>query len=641
MKLKLLKIRNFRSYSNEVEIRIDDLNVLIGRNDVGKSSIMEALDIFFNGKPDFSDLSIGAGELQIDITCVFSDLPDSLILDDSVSTSLASEFLLNDDGDLEIVKQFKFSRAGTLTAESFIKCLYPDNEALDDLLSKKRNTLKLQLDELGIGHEGVNRTQSKDLRRAIRDHYYPGQEVQTTQKLIKIEGKLDNEDNRKKIWASISKYLPIYSLFFVDKKLDDQDSDIQDPMKEIVKEVLGRPDIAPLLEQLKEQIQSASTVLADATIEKVNELDVTLAETLRSNFPKEPSWNTIFKLSLEDDRGISLNKRGSGIRRLVLLSFFRAQVDRRKTDQAPNVIYALEEPETSQHPDFQMMIVNSMKELAETENAQVIFTTHNSNLAGEIPKSSLRYIFKEDGNTQIESGTNEDGTDNVEIIDRIIETLGALPDPKNKVKVLIFVEGENDVNGLINYSKMLNNHDANILNLDNNESVAFIPVGGSQLKFYVEKKYLDGLTQAQFHLYDSDKPEYVQKVQELNAENNPRKIGFNTTKRELESYLHIDAILECYAEKGIDITLEAIEEDTDLPLEVAKAVHSVNGEGTWEEMHSDPRLLIEKQKSKISRVKQRLNTDAISKMTVPRLQETEGFDEIVMWLNQISDFINN
>jgi predicted ATP-dependent endonuclease of OLD family len=320
-------------------------------------------------------------------------------------------------------------------------------------------------------------------------------------------------------------------------------------MKEIIKEVLNRDSISPLLEQLKTAVQEASTFMAEQTIEKLNELDSNLAETLRSNFPKEPSWNSIFKLTLEDERGIPLNKRGSGMRRLVLLSFFRAQIENRRTTDSPSIIYALEEPETSQHPDFQMMIINALKELSETDNAQVFFTTHNSNLAKEVPKSSLRYVYKNDvGICNVESGLNSDGTDNENIIDKIIETLGALPDPKNKVKVLIFVEGENDINGLIGFSKLLNNEDSNIINLENNENVAFIPTGGSQLKFYIEKKYLDGLLQAQVHIYDSDKPDYINSVSNLNAENNPQKFGFNTIKTELENYLHQDAIKECYEE---------------------------------------------------------------------------------------------
>lgn len=302
MKLNKLKLKNFRSYFQETEIGVTDLNVIIGRNDVGKSSILEALEIFFNGKPDKNDLCINNDNGKIEITCVFTDLPEELILDDTIATSLKDEFLLNSDGELEIKKSFPISAAGSVSEESVIICDYPDNNDLADLLSKKRTTLQLQFEELGIDPQGVNRTKSKELRNAIRNHYYEEGQITTQRKEIKIDGKLDNEDNRKKIWTNLKKYLPIFSLFFVDKQLNDQDSDIQDPMKEIINEVLKRDAIIPLLDQLKEAVQEASTSLADDTIRKLNELDSELAETLRSNFPKEPTWNSIFKLTLEDNR---------------------------------------------------------------------------------------------------------------------------------------------------------------------------------------------------------------------------------------------------------------------------------------------------------------------------------------------------
>lgn len=640
MKLNKLKLKNFRSYSQETEIDVSDLNVIIGRNDVGKSTILEALDIFFNGKPDKDDLCISNDNSQIEITCVFDDLPDNLILDDTIETSLKEEFLLNSSNKLEIKKKFPVSGAGSISEESVIICEYPDNENLTDLLSKKRTTLKLQFEELEINPEGVNKNKSKELRSAIRNHFYADGNVKTVTTEIKIDGKLDNEDNRKKIWTGLKKYLPIYSLFFVDKPLTDQDSDIQDPMKEIIKEVLKRDHITPLLEQLKEAIQDASTSLADDTINKLNELDPNLAETLRSNFPKEPTWNSIFKLTLEDNRGVPLNKRGSGMRRLVLLSFFRAQVENRRTTNAPDIIYALEEPETSQHPDFQLMIVNALKELSETDNAQVFFTTHNSNLAKEIPKQSLRYVYFDNENINVESGLNSDGTDNAEIIDKIIETLGALPDPKNKVKVLIFVEGENDINGLINISKLLNSNDNSIISLENNESIAFIPTGGSQLKYYIEKKYLDGLLQSQVHIYDSDIAAYVQSVADLNAEGNDKKIGFNTSKLELENYLHHEAINECYQDLKININLTEITDADDVPEKVAMAVHSVTSTTDWNSINPDPIKNEEKQKKKISKAKRQLNTSAVNKMTIARLRERGGYDEIKGWLDKIGELIN-
>lgn len=47
MKIDSIKLKNFRGYRSETEINFNDLTVFVGKNDIGKSTILEALDIFF------------------------------------------------------------------------------------------------------------------------------------------------------------------------------------------------------------------------------------------------------------------------------------------------------------------------------------------------------------------------------------------------------------------------------------------------------------------------------------------------------------------------------------------------------------------------------------------------------------------
>ena len=58
MKLEKLILKNFRSYSSIVEIPISNLTTLIGKNDIGKSTILEALEIYFNNDVVKIDLMI-------------------------------------------------------------------------------------------------------------------------------------------------------------------------------------------------------------------------------------------------------------------------------------------------------------------------------------------------------------------------------------------------------------------------------------------------------------------------------------------------------------------------------------------------------------------------------------------------------
>ena len=120
MRITSLTLRNFRRYRNETTITFDDLTVLVGKNDVGKSTILEALDIFFNDgtgciKIDKDDVSITKDEnheREIVISVCFSELPSTVVIDATNETSLQDEYLLNENQELEIVKKISKWRKG-------------------------------------------------------------------------------------------------------------------------------------------------------------------------------------------------------------------------------------------------------------------------------------------------------------------------------------------------------------------------------------------------------------------------------------------------------------------------------------------------------------------------------------------------
>ena len=59
MKIKRVILTNFRAFKNVQTIEFDDFNCIIGKNDVGKSSILVALDWFFgNRKLSDNDINI-------------------------------------------------------------------------------------------------------------------------------------------------------------------------------------------------------------------------------------------------------------------------------------------------------------------------------------------------------------------------------------------------------------------------------------------------------------------------------------------------------------------------------------------------------------------------------------------------------
>lgn len=626
MKLVKLKMKNFRCFTSETIFIIDDLTSIIGKNDIGKSTVLEALDCFFNDKIDQGDISIDATGNNVEVTCYFEGIPDQIILDTSVPTSPIEEGILNTDNQLEIKKVYTFGARKSISI--FLIGNYPNDERIGLLLNKNNAQLKNLAEELGVNLDGISRTKNPPIRQRIRE--FIGGERGL--KEIKVDGGIGSEDNIKNIWSPLKKSLPIFSLFKVDKTLDDKDKDIQDPMKLAITEALALPEIQALLEQVEEKVKEASTDVADRTIEKLKDFDESLSERLQSSFSKSPGYDKIFDLTLLNENNIPLNKRGSGIRRLVLLSFFQAQAEKRKSEnQAPSIIYALEEPETSQHPNHQKMLIDALIKLSQQNNVQVLFSTHSANLVREIPIKSLRHItLNEEGRITIEYGKNlTDGTDNEIVINKIIQTLGILPNPSDRIKVLLYVEGNHDVNALKRYSRIINTVNTDVINLMNSKEVGYVITGGSALKHYIEQKHLEGLGKPEVHIYDNDVAEYRGFVRRINEEANPNKIAFNTTKRELENYLHHEAIKEAYLEAGrLRISLDTLEDDLDVPMIIAEQVYIASG-GDWT-------LNTDENKKKLAGDKKKLlNTLAVEKMTIERIRERGGYEEICTWLNTI------
>jgi predicted ATP-dependent endonuclease of OLD family len=154
MKLAKLKIKNFRGYKDEVEIGFDNLTAFVGKNDIGKSTILEALDIFFNegkgvvkiDKDDINKQALTENDNEIVISVCFEELPTSIVIDSTNETTLQAEYLLNSNEQLEIIK--RYPNAGK--EKIFVKANHPTSDHCKDLLSKKNTELQKVIRENSI-----------------------------------------------------------------------------------------------------------------------------------------------------------------------------------------------------------------------------------------------------------------------------------------------------------------------------------------------------------------------------------------------------------------------------------------------------------------------------------------------------------
>lgn len=614
MKLDQIRIRNFRCYRNEFSMSFDALTCIIARNDAGKSTVLEALDAFFNlEKVDSEDRSIGvANATPIEITCVFRDLQTSLVVDSDATISPRNEYLLNADGNLEITK--RFSGVSPKCEEVLVKAMHPSADRLNDLFSLTIAQLRRRAQDLGVSLEGVNQTVKSAIRHAIWNSV-PREELGLTEVQLEIKGS---------IWKPLQNALPLYQLFRADRPSSDQDAEAQDPLKFAIREALAsqQAQLDAIGDHVRQQVESVTR----ATIEKIREMDPTLAGELNPVF-SSLNWSKVFSVSLTAEDQVPLNKRGSGVRRLFLINFFRAKAEQLAGERgAPDVILAIEEPETSQHPNNQLLLLEALLDLSQSPSTQVILTTHNPLLARKVNQEQIRFI--EVGDDRVRSLAPNNEASSI----RLRDTLGILPN--HNVRVFVGVEGPNDIEFLSRISEVLSAAETDIPNLRTAEqtgALVYIPMGGSTLELWTNR--LQGLAIPEVHIMDRDNPppalpKYQVSADRVNARA-PSAVAFTTTCREMENLLHRDAILEEFGDAPA-----LIQPFDDVPALVAELVHATSGSpNPWAALDED------KRDKKISKAKRRLNRGTADRMTQDRLNASDPAGEVRTWLRRIGQFL--
>ncbi|NNA90447.1 AAA family ATPase [Pseudomonas brenneri] len=538
MRLKTVKLTNFRGYRTTTIIPIDfAMTGIVGRNDYGKSTVLEALAIFFDSadiKPDNSDMncfSLTEGHDKFEISCEFDDLPETLVLDENAQTSLSQEFLLNGEGAFEVVKTFKASTGkhdGTA-----IRCHHPSDKALASLLSLKMVDLKKLGEQFGVAGQVADQRVASQWRQAIRN---AAGDVPCQETLLDVGKGLSTEG--KSIWEKIEALLPTFALFKADRQSSDGDAEAKNPLQLAVKE--AQAALQAQISELERQIESSVLDVAERTLNKLREMAPELANELTPRFKEKPKWT--FNFTLEGENGIPINKRGSGVRRLILLNFFRAEAEKNAVVGSPrNVIYAIEEPETSQHPNYQMMLMKALLELSNQTNRQIIVTTHVPALAGLIPIEGIRYVTRDEKGVPIVKMPSQ------EVLKEAAESLGVLPETgMERAKGVVLVEGKSDVTFLRHVSNILKagGHIQTSL-----EDVGIVPIligGCGSVKHWVTLNLADKLGLPWCVFLDSDlggSPEQVAAILKRKQEvEGQGRAFYSTRKREIENYLCPDMI---------------------------------------------------------------------------------------------------
>lgn len=417
MKIKTVKIKGFRLL-NDFTIGLEDnLSLIIGKNNTGKTSFLTVLDKFLNGSKNSWDIDDFNLDLQNKIknACI-TKISDSDYEPFMIQLKLYLEYVPTDSS-----KNYS-ALIMDLDADNYIYII-----SFEYALSYK-NYVQLFEDF----HEYKQHFNDADviefLKKNITNYF----------EIFKKVLESGNEDNFNAIDGSVIE--KIINLQFISAKRDVANSDSDSkPQKTLSKlsskyyEVKPKQEIAeitPIQEQLRQTDKSLS--------EKYKHFFQPIYESFKkfatngSEVPLEILSNIQETNLLKENTSVKYNHNGhllpEDYNGLGYLNLFAIIFDIHiKLDEFKKINYEnrepadinilfIEEPEAHTHPQMQYIFINNIKQMLQEAmktnngnniNLQTIISTHSSHIASQSDFSDIKYFMRMDNNNVIAKNLSE------------------------------------------------------------------------------------------------------------------------------------------------------------------------------------------------------------------------------------------
>jgi putative ATP-dependent endonuclease of OLD family len=439
MKIKKIKVNNFRLLKSfELDLE-KELSLAIGKNNCGKTSLLSILDKFIGTKANtssfsFDDFNIDfqkeiKSKVELEEEQPYSYMEISLKLfieyDESDNLSNLSKLMLDlDPNNKTIVLKFEYS-----LLEADFKKMKDDYK---DFLQKQN--IENSTDSRNVNLDQNLALPKKTIIDFLKNHHKKyfksfkksiGYDVSTSTEIeneyidiVKEKISIDKIINFKTISAKRNvsnidsdKTLSILSSNYYKKKEEkEQESDkIQE-----FKDALSKTDIhlneiySGLFEKVIEKVGRFGGINKGDSIIKI-ESTLQHKELLKDN--------TTVMYDHNGEHSLPENYNGLGYLNLIsmifeielLLSDFRIETNQNEAPADINLLF-IEEPEAHTHPQMQYIFIKNIKDILERAskgedgkafNLQTIITTHSCHITSESDFDDIKYFYKADNNQVI------------------------------------------------------------------------------------------------------------------------------------------------------------------------------------------------------------------------------------------------
>lgn len=357
-------LRNIKTYSGINYIPLTNEHKfcgLIGNNGIGKSSVLEALDCLFNGRPWNHNIVVRKSGIE------------------KTNPHIVPVYLL---------RTKKVSKKNLELFQKISDCIWnikksdisPRNQSHFEIFAKQRDQLRANhrgnslLIPLGLSHDGI-----------------PNLSIFNTKKLVEVLGQKSDGEQTQLQDSELNKMSPLheelrntFEYIYIPKDIDPEDftrletKEIQSLMGkeliEVIEESVPNKQIQQINLNLSNSVSSLSDALGDYSFRNVG----THQRSLQKSDVYKLIVNAYFKIKKlhkkEGDHWLELSVLSSGEKQkaIIELVFQFLKEYRSRTD---NLIIAIDEPESSLHMSA---CYDQFSKLFETSTlcSQLIFTTH-------------------------------------------------------------------------------------------------------------------------------------------------------------------------------------------------------------------------------------------------------------------------
>ena len=404
MKIESARIKNFRTLK-DVTIPFDSVTTFIGPNGTGKSTVLRALDWFFNGKPGSlteKDCSFGAADEEIEVQVTFSGLTDrdrealGKYAPEGISTFTAWKRRLPDGSDVISANAKSFPEFNAIKAAAGAtakKDMYAE-------LRRGRPDLELPAANTGAAVEQAMTTW----------------EASHTDQLVDAPEALQTNffgfNSGGKMSGLFDFVLVTADLRASEESIDGKSSIIGRILERSIDRTAADEEIAKIVEDSRAKQQQ---VYEEKFKEKLEAMTTRLNEVVTSYSPgrlvaispadvelKAP--RTTFNVAVLDGATpTAVERQGHGFQRTLLISALQLLAMSGAASAEGVICLAIEEPELFQHPIQAQAFAKVLRSLAEDagKRIQVTYATHSPYFLEARHFDQVRRLTRSSGETPV------------------------------------------------------------------------------------------------------------------------------------------------------------------------------------------------------------------------------------------------